>query len=83
MPRYWYGIEYAYGAHVVNNGNRADRIARFLTRAERDQWVSRGEPDTRTSGYRSALAANSPLMRAVLRRYDTDWESVGRYEYAL
>ena len=57
--RHYYAIEYAYGAHVVNNGVRADSIRRFSTRLERDWWVSHGAKE------RDALMADDPRVRTM------------------
>lgn len=42
MAMTFYGIEYAYGRTVVNNGARADRVVSFTSRRLRDAWVADG-----------------------------------------
>lgn len=72
----FYAIEYAYGATVVNNGNRADKIYEFTRRALRDAWVAAGNPDMSASGYRAAATARNPLVRkALMGAYDGDSEA--------
>lgn len=72
----FYAIEYAYGATVVNNGNRADKIYEFSRRALRDAWVAAGDPDMSASGYRAAATARNPLVRkALMGAYDGDSEA--------
>lgn len=72
----FYAIEYAYGSHVVNNGNRPDRVYEFTARRLRDAWVAAGPPDVTASGYRSAVTARHPQVRGDIRgRYDGDAEA--------
>jgi len=54
---HWYAIEYAYGPQVINNGNRADTVREFATKAERDKWVKQGSPQ-RGPGWRQAIRAD-------------------------
>ena len=54
---------YAYGSHVVNDGNRADRVLRFGSAAERAAWVRDGPAYHTAPGYREALLANDPRVR--------------------
>lgn len=67
MPRMFYGIEYAYGCGIVNNGPRADKVHQFATVAERDRWASDGPASLNDSGYREAAAARHPLVRKAQR----------------
>jgi hypothetical protein len=38
----FYGIEFAYGSNVINNGLQADKVYYFHKAAERDAWVNAG-----------------------------------------
>jgi DNA-binding transcriptional MocR family regulator len=38
----FYGIEFAYGSNVINNGLQADKVYYFQKAAERDAWVNAG-----------------------------------------
>lgn len=58
----YYAICYAYGARVVNNGNRADEIMYFSEQRLRDAWVQRGPASFTESGYRESIAANDPRV---------------------
>lgn len=72
----FYAIEYAYGATVVNNGTRADKVYEFTRRALRDAWVSAGDPNASASGHRTAATARNPLVRKALTgAYDGDSEA--------
>jgi hypothetical protein len=54
----YYAIEYAYGAHVVNNnGGRVDTVHAFKSRATRDAWIDKGMPYMTSPGYREPLLA--------------------------
>ena len=53
--RTYYGIEYAYGSHVVNRGNRSDMIVGFTTKTKRDDWAGRGS-DYQGAGEREAIS---------------------------
>lgn len=71
----FYAIEYAYGAHVVNNGNRGDRVLEFTARRLRDAWVRAGN-DT----YRENLSARHPAVRKAygLESGDSEgWRVIG------
>jgi hypothetical protein len=64
MARTFYAIEYAYGRHVVNNGNRPDYIHRFNTVAERQRFLAEragSEHDV------DPIDASDPLVRKALR----------------
>ena len=58
----FYAIEYAYGSHVINNGNRADRVLEFTAKRLRDAWVAAGNPNTTASGYRETISARAAIM---------------------
>lgn len=81
----FYAIEYAYGAHVINNGNRADRPYQFTRRELRDAWVQDGPPDTHASGYREALSSRNPAIRKAHFVDDGDalgWRVLGERRIA-
>lgn len=71
----WYAIEYAYGAHVVNNGNRADRVVEFSARRLRDAWVAAGAYSTTSPGYREIISARHPAVRKAHGLQDGDGEA--------
>ena len=77
----FYAIERAYGSHVVNNGNRADKVYQFTAKRLRDAWVAAGPWSSTESGYREIARATHPLVRSELRgAYDGDaeaWRVVG------
>lgn len=70
----FYAVEYTYGSHVVNNGNRADRIVEFTRRKLRDAWVAAGSPQI-GPGERGNLSARSPLVRKSYGLEDGDREA--------
>lgn len=82
MQRTFYAVEYAYGATVINNGTRADKVYEFTARKLRDVWVAAGSPNVSAAGYRAAAKARNPLVRNALDgAYDGDseaWEIVAR-----
>lgn len=69
MPRSFYALVYAYGRNVVNNGQRADHIHRFATKAERTRFIDEQEADT------DPIEATHPLVKKALRYADKglDW----------
>ena len=71
----WYAIEYAYGARVVNNGTRADRVVEFTAKRLRDVWVAQTSGQSMDSaGYRDVASARHPLVRKA------DWKDSGDNE---
>jgi hypothetical protein len=69
----FYAIEYAYGRHTVNNGQRADRVLQFTRKRLRDAWVADG-PAYDGQGARDAIGHRAPqVMRA-------DWTDEGDSE---
>lgn len=70
----FYAIEYAYGSHVINNGNRADRVLEFTAKRLRDAWVAAGNPNTTASGYRETISARAPQVRNADGLEDGDRE---------
>lgn len=71
----FYAIEYAYGSHVVNEGQRADKPYSFTARRLRDVWVNAGDPDTTAPGHRSEASARHPLIRKADYLHDGDNEA--------
>lgn len=71
----FYAIEYAYGAQVVNGGQRADRIMEFTARRLRDAWVAAGHTDSTASGYREVLHARDKRVRSAYGLPDGDGEA--------
>ena len=64
----FYAIVYAYGRHVVNNGQRADTIHRFDTVAERTRFLNEQEQDA------DPIKATHPLVKKALRYAEhMDW----------
>jgi hypothetical protein len=82
----WYAVEHAYGSHVENNGNRADKVYEFTRRALRDAWIADGPPDLTAPGVRTAATSRSPMVRkALTTAYDGDseaWEVLARQRVA-
>ena len=70
----FYAIEYAYGAHVINNGNRGDMALEFTSKRLRDAWVAAGNPDTNSAGHRAVLSARNPIVRKASGLPDGDRE---------
>jgi hypothetical protein len=68
----FYAIEYAYGSHVVNEGQRADKPYCFTARRLRDAWVNTGPFDTTAPGYRANASARHPLVRKADYLFDGD-----------
>jgi len=66
--RHYYAIEHAYGAHVVNNGVRANSIRRFDSEVERDRWITDGVFYSRQAGHRRVLKASDPRVRTMNRQ---------------
>lgn len=76
----FYAIEYAYGAHVINNGNRGDRVLEFTSRRLRDAWVSAGNVYATNPGYRESLSARHPAVRKAYGLESGDgegWRVIG------
>ena len=71
----FYAIEYAYGAQVINNGQRADRVLEFTARRLRDAWVAAGHNDSTASGYREVLRARDTRVRSAYGLPDGDGEA--------
>lgn len=67
MARTFYGIEYAYGLGVSNNGTRADYVYTFSSVAARDRWIEDGPADMNAAGFRDAVSAQYPLVRKAQR----------------
>lgn len=72
MKRYFYAVEYAYGATVLNRGNRPDLLKRFTSKAERDAWVRAGNPYRTQAGYREAVSAKEASR--IARRQGNLWD---------
>ena len=71
----FYAIEYAYGAQVINNGQRADRVLEFTARRLRDAWVAAGHADSTASGFREVLRARDKRVRDAFGLPDGDGEA--------
>ncbi len=73
MSKHFYAIEYGYGSNVLNHGaGRADKVMRFDSEAERDEWVSQGNPQV-GPGERAALRSSHKLIRRVNGRQYAKW----------
>jgi hypothetical protein len=59
----WYGVEYAYGKSVLNNGTRADKIYKFSRRKLAFIWVDDGPAYSTEAGYRELIPARHELVR--------------------
>lgn len=71
----FYALECAYGAHVVNDGQRADKAYSFTRRELRDAWVAAGPAATTAPGYREVLSARHPAIRKA--HFVDDGDSLG------
>jgi len=78
MSRTFYAIVYAYGRNMINNGNRADHVYRFESKAEQVRFIEAKERDGNQA---DALAASHPLVKRALRYAEHyDWpQAVSNY----
>ena len=62
----FYAVEYAYGSHVVNCGQRADLCYKFPNRQARGRWLQDGSW-VQAPMERRPLPTTHPSLRALLR----------------
>jgi hypothetical protein len=60
-------VRYAYGEHVVNNGQRADEVHRFPSWKARADWLADGPDYSTESGYRAIVRLSSDVVRQAKR----------------
>lgn len=73
----YYAIEHAYGATMINRGQRPNLLIRFPSAASRDHWVQRGAVYFTEAGYREACGSRHPYVRYA-QRHPEQWDDDGR-----
>lgn len=76
--RSYYACSYPYGvASNADTGRRLCTYYRFDSRAERDAWVSDGDPYRGARGYRQSIRAGDSDLRHALRREEREYGRAG------